>query len=257
MHNNQQIVVSLTSFPAAISYAEKAIESILRGSVLPDKIVLYLTLSEFGDAGVPESMRKLQASNPIFEIRNFSPDIRSYQKLIPALRDFPESVIVTIDDDIDYHPDMLRDLLRIHREVPNAIVAHRARRIIKDKPYKQWKKYHWRDFLFHRIHKDYTTIQTGVGGVLYPPHCLCEEMLQPELFSSIAPTADDIWFWAAAVRKGTPIVPVPFGKNHPREIGKPNTLALKRINYTAGEDRNAAIFKRILEKYPDLENLFK
>ena len=35
-----QVVVSMTSFPQAISFAIKAIHSLLSGSVLPDKLVL-------------------------------------------------------------------------------------------------------------------------------------------------------------------------------------------------------------------------
>ena len=45
----QQVIVSMTSFPAAIAYAERAVRSILAGSVLPDKVVLYLTFSQFGE----------------------------------------------------------------------------------------------------------------------------------------------------------------------------------------------------------------
>ena len=51
-----QVVVSLTSFPAAISYAEGAVRSLLRGSVLPDKLVLYVTLSQFAENEMPESL---------------------------------------------------------------------------------------------------------------------------------------------------------------------------------------------------------
>ena len=42
----QQVIVSLTSFPAAIPYAAQAVQSILNGSVLPDKVVLYLTFAQ-------------------------------------------------------------------------------------------------------------------------------------------------------------------------------------------------------------------
>ena len=38
----KKVIVSLTSFPEAIPYAIKAIRSILEGSLLPDKVVLYL-----------------------------------------------------------------------------------------------------------------------------------------------------------------------------------------------------------------------
>lgn len=104
-HNTskQQVIVSMTSFPAAIPYAQKAVESILNGSVLPDKVILYLTFSQFGEKGIPQQLLNLSQVNPKFEIRNYDKDIRSYRKLIPALADFPDAIIVTVDDDVAYN----------------------------------------------------------------------------------------------------------------------------------------------------------
>lgn len=249
----QQVIISMTSFPAAIEYAEKAVISLLEGSVLPDKIVLYLTFAQFGETGLPDSLTALQRENSVFEIRNYDRDLRSYRKLVPALADFPDAVIVTVDDDMHYHRDMLRRLLDMHEKVPNAVIAHRAKRIKKDLPYKKWMKYRWYHFLFKRIHVSYTTMQTGVGGVLYPPHSLHPDMLDPDLFTVMAPTTDDIWFWAAAVRNSVPVVPVPFGQNKPHGLGKPRALNLKQVNFKNGEDRNATALRRILEAYPDVK----
>lgn len=246
----QEVVVSMTSFPAAIPYAVKAVGYILRGSVLPDKIVLYLTFSQFGDGGIPQELQQMAADNPIFEIRNYDRDIRSYRKLIPALRDFPDAVIVTVDDDVAYHKNMLRDLLRLHEQMPDAVLAHRAKLMKPGLPYRKWSKYRWYSFLGKKIHRDYRSIQTGVGGVLYPPHSLKEEMLDVEMFTKLAPTTDDIWFWAAAVANGTYVVPVPFGRNKPRGLGKPRSLSLKTGNFKTGIDRNAAALKAIVENYP-------
>ena len=240
----------MTSFPAAIPYAVQAVQSILNGSVLPDKVVLYLTFSQFGENGIPRELLELSESSPIFEIRNYDRDIRSYRKLIPALKDYPDAVIVTVDDDVNYHRYMLRDLLRLHEQLPNAILAHRAKRMKPGKPYRKWSKYRWYSFLFKRIHSGFKNIQTGVGGVLYPPHSLNAEMLDVELFTQIAPTTDDIWFWAAAVANGTPIVPVPFGHNKPKGVGKPREFSLKTVNFKSGTDRNAAALKAIVEKFP-------
>lgn len=246
----QKVIVSMTSFPAAIPYAVKAIQSILEGSVLPDKVVLYLTVSQFGDDGIPQELLSLAENNPIFEIRNYDKDIRSYRKLIPALDDFPDAVIVTVDDDVAYHRNMLRSLLRLHEQLPDAVLAHRAKRMKPGKPYRAWSKYRWYDFLLKRIHSDFKNIQTGVGGVLYPPHALKKEMLDPELFIQIAPTTDDIWFWGAAVANGTPIVPVPFGYNKPKGLKKPREMSLKTVNFKSGIDRNAAALNAIVEKFP-------
>lgn len=247
-----QVVVSLTSFPAAISYAVGAVKSILRGSVLPDRLVLYLTLADFGEAGVPAELLALSRSNPIFEIRDYGRDIRSYRKLVPALADFPEAVIVTVDDDIDYHPNLLRDLLRVHRANPRAIVAHRAKRILPGEPYRKWPKLRWYHFLNGGPGPSFRTMQTGVGGVLYPPGALKREMIDVELFTRLAPTSDDIWFWAAAVANDTPVIAVPFGHNKPRELGKPRSLSLKTVNFKSGTDRNDAAMKAILEAYPEV-----
>lgn len=252
IHQHPQVVVSLTSFPQAIPFAAKAVRSILNGSVLPDKLVLYLTFSQFGEDGIPEELRKLTVENPIFEIRNYDVDIRSYRKLIPALQDFPDAIIVTVDDDVAYHRDMLRQLLDMHRQLPKAVLAHRAKLIKPGTPYKSWRKYRWYHFLFKRIHTSYLTLQTGVAGVLYPPHALKADMLQPELFTRIAPTTDDIWFWAAGVANGFPVIPVPFGKNKPKGVGKPKQLSLKTTNFKAGTDRNSEALNAIVQAFPEV-----
>ncbi|MCM1373075.1 MAG: glycosyltransferase [Bacteroides sp.] len=250
----QRVIVSLTSFPGAIKYAIGAIQSILNGSLLPDKIILYLTFSQFGEKGIPHEIQNIAKENPVFEVRNYNKDIRSYRKLIPALKDFPDDVIVTVDDDVNYHRHMLRDLLLLHVQYPDAILAHRAKLIKPDKPYRQWRKYRWYHFLFQRIHADFRNLQTGVGGVLYPPHSLRPDMLDVDLFTRIAPTADDIWFWAAAVANGKQIIPVPFGHNKPKGLGKPRELSLKTVNFKMKQDLNFATLQAILEAYPNVKD---
>ena len=54
-----QVVVSMTSFPQAIPYAVGALRSLLQGSVLPDKLILYLTFAQFADGVIPEDARTL------------------------------------------------------------------------------------------------------------------------------------------------------------------------------------------------------
>ena len=250
-----QVIVSMTSFPQAIPYAAKAIRSILDGSVLPDKLILYLTFSQFGESGIPEELKLLADSSEIFEIRNYDIDIRSYRKLIPALLDFPEAIIVTVDDDVHYHPDMLRDLLEMHDIDPNAVWAHRAKLIKPGKPYRKWRKYRWYHFLNKRIHRSFLNIQTGVGGVLYPPHSLREDMLDVDLFTKTAPSTDDIWFWAAAALNGFPVIPVPFGHNKPHGLDKPKSLSLKTVNFKGNTDRNSMALNAIIDLYPALKKI--
>ena len=100
-------------------------------------------------------------------------------------------------------------------------------------------------------------LQTGVGGVLYPPHSLNEDMLDVELFSKIAPTTDDIWFWAAAVKNGFPVIPVPFGHNKPHGLKKPKEISLKTTNFKGKTDRNLSAFNAIMEHYPEIKNIIQ
>ena len=250
MENGQKIIVSLTSFPAAIPYAVEAIRSVLNGSLLPDKIVLYLDAQKFPGEVLPPALEKLKAESPILEVRFDPAEIRSYKKLLPALRDFPNDVIVTIDDDIRYHPNMLRDLVRLHKRLPNVIIAHRVRKIKFNTPYRKWRKYKWYDFIFKKYHLSHLAMQTGVGGVLYPPHSLDEKMLDPALFMTLAPTNDDVWFWAAAVSKGTYVVPLPNGQRTAKGVGKPLELSLMSVNLNPKGDKNREAFDKIMGKFP-------
>ena len=188
MKDKQKIIVSLTSFPQAIPYAVQAIRSILTGAVLPDKIVLYIDNRNFPNGAFPQELTMLKDENPVFETRFAPSELRSYKKLIPALKDFPNDIIVTVDDDINYHADMLRDLLRLHQQIPDAILAHRARKVKLNARYRDWKLYKKINFIFKKLHFSHLTMPIGAGGVLYPPHALDKSMLNPALFMNLAPT---------------------------------------------------------------------
>ncbi len=253
----KQVIVSLTSFPAALSFATQAIQSILDGSVQPDKIVLYLTAQQFPNSKIPSELQELLTLNSIFEIRFYDKLIRSYTKLIPAIQDFPNEIIVTIDDDVRYHKNMLKYLLSRHKKYPNAIIGHRIRRIRYNARYKSWKLYKRISVLKFSFKPSFRNLQTGVGGVLYPPHSLSKEMLRPEVFMQLAPTVDDIWFWAAAVANGTKIAPIPFGFWRQPDLKKPATVTLSSTNVYSGNDVNRKVFESIIKKYPTIKKRFE
>lgn len=248
-----KVIVSLTSYPPAIGFVAACVRSLLAGSVRPDKLILYITPSEFEGRELPPELVRLAEENDIFEIRSYPRNIRSYRKLIPALQDFPDDIIVTVDDDVHYHRHMLRDLLRLHRQHPYAVIAHRAKRMDLGRPYRKWHKYRWYDFLTRKDYSGFRNLQTGVGGVLYPPRSLDASMMDEELFTKLAPTTDDIWFWAAAVAHGTRIMPAPFGRNKPKGLGKPAGASLKTYNFKSGRDRNFEALTAIFGHFPAIK----
>ena len=172
--------------------APYAVWSLFEQNVKPDKIILWLDKENWDLNNIPDLL-KTEAGMGL-EIK-FCEDLKSYKKLNFALQEFPNDVLITVDDDAYYPKDWLEKLLKTHRENPKKICCHRAHTIRKGLPYNKWK---WKsteednaDMLF----------PTGIGGVLYPPNSLDISHLNEIM--RLAPQADDIAYWAMAKLKGT------------------------------------------------------
>ncbi len=196
-------IVSLTSFPARIEDIWITIETILRQSFKPDKIILWLSAEQFPDKKLPESLIKLQERG--LTIRFCEEDLRSHKKYFYAMQEYPEANIITFDDDSYYHKDVLLKLIQLHRLFPGAICANRAHKITFSngmvKPYRQWVSNYKR---FNE--PTHLLVPTGVGGVLYPPGSLAKEVFQKEIFQKICPQADDLWLKVNALRNNTKVI---------------------------------------------------
>ncbi|MDR0319666.1 MAG: glycosyltransferase [Rickettsiales bacterium] len=260
MNKKPKIIASMTSFPAAIQFAVRAIGSILNQTVVPDKIVLYLTASQFPGGKIPAELAALTKKNKKVEVRFYDENIRSYTKLIPALKDFPDDIIMTFDDDILYPRGVVADLLRHHKKYPRAIIGNRVRRARFGEdgrllPHLKWKVYKSLRFFYLSTRPRLVNHITGVAGALYPPHIFPKEVFDSKIFMEIAPTVDDVWFWLMAVKNNVGTAPVPFGRGtvHLEDMTKPMEITLKSVNIYSGEDVNLAATERIFKKYPDIE----
>lgn len=200
---DHEIVVSLTSFPARIHDVVYAIESILMQSMKPNRIVLWLADSQFPgkEASLPECLLHLQKYG--LEIR-WCEDLKSYKKLIPALCAYPEAIIVTADDDLHYVSSWLKKLYKGYQSDSSFIWVHRVTKFEykNDQFYvKGGGRYYWKE-------PCYLNKLTGGAGALYPPRVLDADVLNKELFQSLCPTNDDIWFWLMAVKNHVKIAVV-------------------------------------------------
>lgn len=247
-----RIVVSLTSYPDRMHGIRPTLVSLLNQTFKPDRIVLWLGGEQFAN-------REEDLAKEILELRSFgvdirwTRDIRSYTKLIPALEAFPEDIIVTCDDDILYPPDWLSRLYGSYRLRPDCIHCHRGHTIRFDEegrvlPFLKWE---WESM---EPEPSYRNFLTGVGGVLYPPHCFDERVLNESLFMSLAPTCDDHWFWAMAVLNGRRIKIVEDGIRRCRVNLKSSTKSsLCKINDGADFKSNSDIvFERLCREFPVL-----
>lgn len=199
---NEEVIVSLTSYGKRIYDAYLAIESIMQGSLKPNRIILWLSEEEFLDKILPETLQKQKERG--LEIR-FCEDIKSYKKLIYSLKEFPNASIITIDDDLIYNFDLVENLVAAHKNNPNCIWANRIHEITYEKNGSMKSYLLWNS----TIKEDSVNLEnnffTSGGGTLFPPNSLHNEVFNKNVFMEISPTADDVWFNAMARLKGTPI----------------------------------------------------
>jgi len=200
---SNDIVVSLTSYPARINSVSETIESILSQKFKPGMLVLWLAEEQFPqkEKELPQKLSQLKDKGLSIE---WCEDIRSYKKLIPSLQKYPDKVIVTADDDIIYGDNWLAQMVLAYIQDPDSIICHRAHEVLLDEkegyaPYKYWPKE------IRSEHPSASYLFTGCGGVLYPPGSLHKSVRNQSAFSSICPDGDDLWFWSMAVLNGTKI----------------------------------------------------
>lgn len=249
-----QLIVSLTSFPQRMYDIHFCLYSLLNQSLKPDKLILRLAEEEFPnkEKDIPNTVLSFLEKG--LEIK-WCKNIKSYKKLIPALKEYPDAITVTADDDIYYPVDWLEKLYQSYQKNPEYIHCHRAHKILFDTnntimPYKNWQSETTEHSPSLKI------FCTTGGGVLYPPQCLYKDVLNEELFTKLAPNADDIWFWAMAVLQGTKIKVVDDNIkqltyiNPERELGLNNEITLCSQN--CGNGQNDIQLANVLKQYPQI-----
>lgn len=195
---DHDIIVSLTTHGKRIFDVAFTIESIMQQTVKANKIILWLGYDD-KEKTIPQALKNQMKRG--LEI-SYCQDIRAYTKLIPSLKTYPDAAIITIDDDLLYEYDIIERLITAYKNEPRFIHACRVHRIGIDankqlKPYSKWE---WHT---SEIGPNKYNFVTGVGSVLYPPHCFDDEVLNQEAFMRLSKYNDDIWYTAMAIKTGT------------------------------------------------------
>ncbi len=195
-----RLLVSLTSYPARFETLHLTLRSLLRQDVVADETVLWIAHGDL--ALLPPKVRELEAEG--LTIRGCD-DLRSYKKLVFALEENPDAFIITVDDDIFYPPNWLEQLVRAFDPAEPTINCMRGHRVRSDHVgsialYRTWG-WEVRDAEARRPSID--IMPTGNGGILYPPGSLHPDVFDREIFQSLAPSADDLWFYWMGRRGGS------------------------------------------------------
>ncbi|UZD90347.1 hypothetical protein [Cognatishimia activa] len=230
----ENVVVSLTSYPARFEKLHICIAGLLSQSVKPDAVVLYLssreTISE-----IPPKLQSLVGER--FQIRFVDTNVKSLNKIYHALQDFPDKAIVTCDDDKIYPRNWLEGLVKKAEMHPKSIICNRSREIVLT-PKNQVACYiDWPPG--SNTKPSASLLPLGVGGVLYPPGSLHSDTLKADLFREICETSDDLWLKVMSSRIGTTCVQVTETAKEYNSIPHWNGERLSRGNVRGdGNDKN-------------------
>lgn len=183
-HNlKKKLIVSLTSYPKRFKTLPLVLESIINQNIQPDKIILWIEKNDKKE--LPKTVKSFKN----IEIKFCENGLFSYKKIIPTLKEFKDTYIITFDDDVIYSKNSIEKLISVSKKYPREVIANCIHKIqlINSFPisYKLWK----------RNYRKQTKLAffTGTAGVLYPPNCFYKDVLKKNEFKRLTPLGDDIW----------------------------------------------------------------
>jgi hypothetical protein len=231
------VVVSLTSYGSRIDTVHLTVESIARGAVRPERMILWLDSVDDLEAIPPALARQRERGLEILLAENFGPHTK-YYPYVESESDFALP-LVTADDDIIYPATWLSGIMAAHRVYPESIVGYWIRRVAfgtdgRPAGYTSWP--YASDTGAHA-----GNVPLGVSGVLYPTRMLKSLREQGRAFTSVAPSTDDLWLHAVAVRSGIEVRQITPTPVHFLTVPGSQETSLASVNVSgSGNDRVVA-----------------
>lgn len=227
MLENVSFIVSLASYYKRIQTLHVCLNSLFSQTLKPKKIILYLD-DTVNMSTLPKQI--YQYVNDGLEIIQVSSELKSHNKYFYSLKEYSDSVVITVDDDVVYDRNLFSILINSYLRFPCAISAARVHYIMFEEngriqPYQNWI------FEYNKIlTPSMRLFATGVGGILYPPNVMPQETFDSSELMALSLGADDIWLKFIQIRYGIPVVWSGQIEQHPPQIEGTKELGLYKIN---------------------------
>lgn len=239
-HLPSNLIVSLTSYRPRFLTMAPVLKALLSQSILPDAVILWVSHAD--KTFLPNNVMNLQNNGLIIKTCE---DLRSYKKIVPSLREFPDSFIVTADDDILYEKDWLKTLISGYKN-NKEVLFRRGHTVIHEPssgihPYEKWI---WGNTSSEASSYSFPT---GCGGVLYPPNIFDPRVTDSETFLRLAPTADDMWLYWMASLGGARFRRVGPNRYRPITVRGSQSVSLGRINNGSTQQNSIQLYNLVTE----------
>ncbi|OVE67764.1 hypothetical protein CCS79_12470 [Clostridium diolis] len=243
-NRDKKIILSLTSYPNRFGNLDLCIKSLLNQSFKPDKLILYLD-DTVQDKEITDNILELRKYG--LEIYKRPENIKPHKKYYYALKEYPDDIVITVDDDMIYDRNLIKRLIKSYNKYPKAVSAMRVHKIVTDE-FGRLKSYNnWENEYDMIVTPSMQLLATGVGGVLYPPHCMNKEVFNLDNIKKLCLEADDIWLKYMQILNNTPVVFVKSNFIRPTTIDNTQEFALHKTNVL--ENQNDKFIKQMSENY--------
>lgn len=217
-----QIIITLSSSEEHFDDLELTLYSLCNQQVSPDRIILWLD-DKYELSELPYTITRYIKNG--LEIR-FVENKKNFTQIIYTLKEFQNSIIVAVKDDIYYPADWLKKLYHSYISSPNDIHCNRAIKVeLNNKqiaPYKEWKRFSQSET------SSYNNYPLISGGILYPPNCFGKEIFREDIYKKKAQTTWEIWSWFIALVSNRKIRVV---KNHIKTLTCTNYIRTIKQDY--------------------------
>lgn len=249
---NDKVIVSLTSYPARLPKLHIVIKSLLRQTMHPGKILLWLG-EDTKESDITKKLRTLEKkSKGYFEIRTGCENIRPHKKYFYAMQEFSDKAIITVDDDLIYDKNLVRDLWHSYEKYQDCVSARRVNLMTKNEDgelneYNDWKWEYKKE-----LKPSFALLPTGCGGVLYPPHILPENTFDLKAIKEHCLNTDDIWLKFMELKNSVKVVFTNSKVVHPLTLRGSQKTALMHSNAEAKTENRNDINIRKMQNFTGL-----
>lgn len=190
-------IVSMTTIPSRKKWFKEYVDSILKQSFYFDKFVINIddNLTE-GDYEFYESIKDFDER---IEINVCDHKWRSCNKLLPTLKKYSNSVIITVDDDIYYPKDSIKKLVEEYEKNSDCIIC------LSSNPIKFNDNKYGGIFIVDDVcfgQKGYSKYLSNC--CLFPPHIFDNSDLfdYDKMIMCTKGLHDELWFWVNSTLNG-------------------------------------------------------
>jgi hypothetical protein len=203
LRNKEEYIVSMTTIPSRMGTLKENIKSILEQSFHFDRFVINI------DDNLKNSdydfYFSLKDMDDRIEVYKCDSKWRSCNKLLPTIKMYPESVVITVDDDLYYPKDSLKMVVDEYANNKSCIITLASNPVLFENGVYQG----------YALYDDLPLKQKGYSKYLsncclFPPHIFdnTDVFNYDDMIECTNGTHDELWFWIHSTIKGVKVITV-------------------------------------------------